>query len=84
MKSINLKTGNEKKSPFAHLTCKIFGHKYRITKRYESNIKEFECVQCKKQYTLDAYGKYTPLTDRLKSINEMYESFYSKKLSRFS
>ena len=84
MKSINLTSQKITKSTFTHLACKIFGHKYRITKRYESNIKEFECAHCKKQYTLDAYGKYTPLTERLKNINEVYENFYAKKLSRFS
>ncbi len=84
MKPTNLKTEKSTNKPFNHITCRIFGHKYRITKRYESNIKEFECAHCKKQYTLDAYGNYTPLTDKLKSINEMYENFYVKKFSHFS
>lgn len=63
------------------LSCKIFGHKYRITKRYESNLKEFECAHCKKQFTLDGYGHYTPLTPKLRRVNEVYENFYTKKLS---
>lgn len=59
--------------------CKLFGHKYRITKRYASNLKEFECAQCKRQFTLDGYGHYTPLTPKLKKSNEIFENFYSKK-----
>lgn len=68
-------------NPIASISCKLFGHKYRITKRYESNLKEFECAHCKKQFTLDGYGHYTPLTPKLKKVNEVYESFYTKKLS---
>lgn len=68
-------------NPFLTLQCKLFGHKYRITKRYESNIKEFECAHCKKQFTLDGYGHYTPLTPKLRRINEVYENFYTRKLS---
>jgi hypothetical protein len=69
-------------SPFSNLQCKVFGHKYRITRRYESNIKEFECANCKKQFTLDGYGHYTPLTPKLRRINEVYENFYTRKLAR--
>ena len=72
---------NKAHKPVVSLSCKIFGHKYRITKRYESNLKEFECAHCKKQFTLDGYGHYTPLTPKLKKVNEVFESFYTKKLS---
>lgn len=65
----------------SNFSCKIFGHKYRITKRYASNLKEFECAHCKKQFTLDGYGHYTPLTPKLRRVNEVYENFYTKKLS---
>ena len=75
-------THTHNQSLFSHLACKLFGHKYRITKRYESNIKEFECAHCKKQFTLDGYGHYTPLTPKLRRINEVYENFYLKKLAR--
>lgn len=68
-------------NPLLSLSCKIFGHKYRIIKRYESNLKEFECVHCKKQFTLDGYGRFTPLTPKLKKVNEVYESFYTRRLA---
>jgi len=85
MKVLNSNTVKPKFSLFSNMSCKLFGHKYRIIKRYASNIKEFECIHCKKQYTLDGYGHYTPLTPRLKRINEMYENFYIRKqLSRLS
>lgn len=81
---MNTKNTNQENSysPFANLQCKLFGHKYRITKRYESNIKEFECAHCRKQFTLDGYGHYTPLTPKLRRINEVYENFYTRKLAR--
>jgi len=75
-------TKNERTyNPFSNLQCKIFGHKYRITKRYKSNVKEFECANCKKQFTLDTHGHYTPLTPKLRRINEIYENFLTRKLA---
>ncbi len=84
MKTINLDAEKHTTKPLKTMICKIFGHKYRITKRYESNLKEFECAHCKKQYTLDGYGHYTPLTPKLRRINEKYENFYIRKLARTS
>lgn len=71
-------------APFApsilsSLSCTLFGHKYRIVKRYQSNVKEFECAHCKKQFTLDGYGQYTPLTPKLKKAHEVFENFYARK-----
>ncbi len=84
MKSIEVNTQQSKSNLLTALTCKIFGHKYRLTKRYQSHLKEFECVHCKKQYTLDGYGQYTPLTPKMRRINEVYENFYITKMSRTS
>ena len=78
MKSINLTSQKITKSTFTHLACKIFGHKYRITKQYASNLKEFECTKCKKQFTLDRSGHYIPLTPKLKKVNEVFDRFYKK------
>ena len=38
-------------SPLRAIICKIFGHKYRVTRRCRSKIKEFECAKCEKQFT---------------------------------
>ncbi|TVZ52316.1 hypothetical protein [Dokdonia sp. Hel_I_53] len=84
MKTIDLNAEKPTRNVLVETACKIFGHKYRITKRYESNMKEFECANCKKQYTLDGFGHYTPLTPKLRHINEVYENFYTRKLSRTS
>ncbi len=65
--------------PLTGLSCKLFGHKYRITRRYESNLKEFECAHCKKQFTLDGYGHYTPLTPKLRKVNEVYNHYFTTK-----
>ena len=66
-------------NPFAGLSCKLFGHKYRIIRRYKSNLREFECAHCKKQFTLDGYGHYTPLTPKLKKANEVYHNYINTK-----
>ena len=84
MKTIELNSKKQSINPLTAVGCKLFGHKYIITKRYESNLKEFECSHCKKQYTLDGYGHYTPLTPKLQRINEVYEEFYMRKLDRTS
>mgnify|MGYP005996936791 CR=1 FL=1 len=84
MKTIDLNAKEPTRNILAATACKVFGHKFRITKRYQSNMKEFECCNCKKQYTLDASGHYTPLTPRLRQINEVFENFYLRKLSRTS
>lgn len=65
--------------PFQGLGCKLFGHKYIITKRYASQLKEFECAHCKKQFSLDGYGRYTPLTPKLKRFNQVFEAYYTAK-----
>ena len=64
------------------LTCRLFGHKYILLKKYKSNHREYECCNCKSQFTLDEEGVMTPLTSKLRSINEVMEKFYLKKLSR--
>lgn len=84
MKFIEITPLQPKINQLAAVACKIFGHKYRLTKRYQSHLKEFECTHCKKQYTLDGYGHYTPLTPKMRRINEVYENFYITKMSRTS
>ncbi|WGK66017.1 DUF1660 family phage protein [Croceiramulus getboli] len=75
-------TTTPKSTPHTSFLCKLFGHKYKITKRYASSHKEFECSQCKAQYTLDDYGRYTPLTSKLQRINEVMEKFYLARHAR--
>jgi len=79
MANTNTPLAEETYKPLLGLGCKLFGHKYRITKRYESNLKEFECAQCKKQFTLDGYGHYTPLTPKLRKVNEVYNNYFTAK-----
>lgn len=79
MKNSKLTSTQEMYKPLLGLGCKLFGHRYRITKRHESKLKEFECAQCKKQFTLDGYGHYTPLTPKLRKLNQVFEHFNTKK-----
>jgi len=59
------------------LQCKLFGHQYRITKRYASNAKEFQCACCNKEMSIDAYGNQTDLTASTKKHNETLEKFFA-------
>lgn len=79
MKQTTSKQPEQTYKPLQGVGCKLFGHKYRITKRYESQLKEFECAQCMKQFTLDGYGRYTPLTPKLQNLNQVFEQYYTSK-----
>lgn len=61
------------------LLCRLFGHKIVVSKKYVTQIKEFECTRCKTQFTEDGYGHPVKLTDRLKRYNEMFASYYQEK-----
>ena len=70
------------KDLYKDLNCKIFGHKFELTKSYETNRKEFCCANCKRQFTTDPYGNVSPLTKKMKRLNEAMELFYLKRLQR--
>ncbi len=72
-----------KKSPISvnKLLCSVFGHRYIVTRKVTAHIKEFECVCCKKQVTIDVTGNLASLTPQLREINETLAMLHQKKLS---
>lgn len=77
-----IKQLNHTNTPSHKLTCRLFGHKYKLIKQYKSNHREYECCNCKSQFTLDDEGTLTPLTSKLRNINEVMEKFYIKRQER--
>ncbi|MGO4913396.1 MULTISPECIES: hypothetical protein [unclassified Leeuwenhoekiella] len=64
------------KNMFSSILCKILGHKYEILRFYKNEQKEFQCIQCKKQFTENEDGDKLILTPKLRQINEVMEKFY--------
>lgn len=60
--------------------CSLFGHRYVISKRITSHIKEYKCLHCQEQATTDVTGNLSKLTPKLKEINETLAMLYRKKL----
>lgn len=64
------------------LYCGLFGHHYVVSKKVTEHIKEYKCVHCQKQVTIDASGKLSELTPQMKDINSTLEDMYRKKQNR--
>ena len=63
------------------LYCYWFGHKLTQLRKISLHFEEYECKNCKKQFTRDSLGKIVTLTPLLKDINETIFSLYLKRNS---
>ncbi len=59
--------------------CNFFGHHFVVSKKVTQHIKEYRCVHCQKQVTTDERGKLSPLTQKLKEINNTLEDMYQRR-----
>ncbi|MEM1260228.1 MAG: hypothetical protein AAGH81_17015 [Bacteroidota bacterium] len=59
--------------------CNFFGHHFVVSKKVTQHIKEYKCVHCGKQVTTDECGKLSPLTPKLKEINNTLEDMYQRR-----
>lgn len=64
------------------IICDIIGHKYEVSKKVTSHVKEYTCKCCKKQLTTDSNGHLTELTPKFKEINSILEDIYSRRMLR--
>lgn len=64
------------------LICDLFGHKYEVSKKVTSHVKEYTCKCCKRQLTTNSYGKLTELTPTHKEINYILERIYRHRSLR--
>ncbi len=63
----------------SRLRCRFVGHNISLSKEYETHQREYICNACKCQYTEDKNGYLTPLTPKLKRVNEVMEQFYLRR-----
>jgi len=61
------------------LYCSWFGHKLVLLRKITQHFEEYECKNCKKQYTRDSSGKIVALTPFLKDINETIFKVYLRR-----
>jgi len=64
------------------IICDIIGHKYEVSKKVTSHVKEYTCKCCKKQLTTNGNGHLTELTPKFKEINSILEEIYMRRLLR--
>ena len=60
--------------------CDIFGHKYEVSKKVTSHVKEYTCRCCKKELTTDGDGHLTELTPKYREINKILEDIYARRM----
>jgi len=64
------------------IICDIIGHKYEVSKKVTSHVKEYTCKCCKKQLTTNGNGHLTELTPKFKEINSILEEIYTRRMLR--
>ena len=67
---------------FSRYRCRIVGHSMKLSKEYKTHQREYICDACKSQYTEDNNGFLTPLTPKLKRVNEVMEQFYLRRRAK--
>ncbi len=64
------------------LNCKLFGHDYKVTRHVTNHVKEYTCVNCKKQLTTNGKGQLIELTPKHKEINDVLHRIYKHRLEK--
>ncbi|WP_083477178.1 DUF1660 family phage protein [Lacinutrix algicola] len=62
--------------------CKLFGHKYEISRSVTYYVKEYKCCKCNKQLTTNSKGYLVDLTPKYKEINSILSKMHNKKQAR--
>jgi len=64
------------------IICDIIGHRYEVSKKVTSHVKEYTCKCCKKQLTTNSNGHLTELTPKFREINSILEDIYTRRMIR--
>lgn len=67
-----------------NINCKMFGHNFKVTRNVTLHVKEYTCINCKKELTTNSNGSLTELTPKFKEINDVLERIYQKRSKRKS
>ena len=62
--------------------CKLFGHKYEISKKITYHVKEYKCSKCNKQLTTSGNGQLVELTPKYKEINSILSKIHGKRQAK--
>jgi len=65
-----------------HWHCTLFGHEFKVVNRVTDHVKEYQCVHCKTQRTINGDGRLVPLTPKRKAINSTLKDLYVKRLEK--
>ncbi len=65
-----------------NIHCKVFGHDFKVTRNVTYHVKEYTCLNCKKELTTNASGNVITLTPKFKEINDVLERIHHKRAMR--
>jgi len=77
----NMKNSTTNQNSFK-IICDVFGHKYEMSKKVTSHVKEYTCKCCKKQLTTNSNGRLIELTPKYQEINSILEQIYTRRMMR--
>lgn len=77
-----MKNSTTKKQNSLKIICDIIGHKYEVSRKVTSHVKEYTCKCCNKQLTTDGDGNLTELTPKFREINSLLEQMYTRRRLR--
>jgi len=78
-----MKKANSQLFPFAMVYCRIFGHRFKVSKNVTQHIHEYKCAKCGIEMTDTANGFLARLTPKFKETNDFLAKFYKKRTRRF-
>ena len=73
---------NTKPTAFQRMYCDVFGHRYEVSKKVTSHVKEYKCRCCKHELTTNSNGRLTELTPTFKEINSILERIHTARMMR--
>jgi len=77
-----MKTTHQKPNPFSKLYCGLFGHNYKVSKTITNHVKEYTCVNCKHELTINGNGNFVELSPKYREINALLSQVHHKKMTR--
>ena len=69
-------------APLQRIYCDVFGHRYEVSRKVTSHVKEYQCRCCKRELTTNSNGRLTELTPTFKEINSILERIHTARMMR--
>ena len=71
-----------KPNAIRRIYCDAFGHRYEVSRKVTSHVKEYQCRCCKRELTTNSNGNLTELTPTFKEINSILERIHTARMMR--